>query len=311
MTQERKDAWGWALVVLLVTAMACLLFLPGCSGFNSAFGEDVKHRVIGAESNVTDSFVDQKAGETKANRGTTVKITSPAAVPVANPTTHPAPVAIETPVQVNIGDKSITAPPGSSVEMTVNNETEAVPTRIEHNRIAIAKGASMQSSEPSTGNFDASAPTVSLAGTKGQGGGGKASGGGVGFSWENILPDASPLAFIIGITGLVVMVLGGVVWFFKKTDIKSPLIIIGFGALIVGYAVIVDEYPWAFLLVAFVAAILWALWWYSRQEHTALSEMIWGVETATPETQKEIKAKMKDSPRSAVIKKVVTNIKES
>jgi hypothetical protein len=302
----RRAIW---IAVYVAMAIVWLHVLAGC-GMNGLFADSTGHSITGASVNLSDSFKDQKASPVRQDKGTTIKVTSPAAVPVANPTTHPAPVAIEQPVVIGVGDKTVTAPPGSTVEMHVSDATESVPEVVQHDRMAIAQGASMRAKEQTQGNFDASAPVASLSATKGQGGGAKGSGGAVGADWSSLIPAASKLAYAIGITGLVLIVVAIALWYFNKTNIKTPLIVAALGVLLIGFAVVVDEYPWALLLVLFVAAILWALWWYSKQDSTVLSELVWGVETASPTTQSEIKAKMKDSPKSATIKRVVTQVKE-
>jgi hypothetical protein len=190
------------------------------------------------------------------------------------------------------------------------NAVESVPTVIEHNRSAIAQGASLAAKEPTQGNFDASAPVASLSATKGQGGGAKGSGGTVGIDWTSIVPEMSPLAWVIGLAGLGIIFLALVLWWTNKANFKTPLIVAALGLLLIGLAVVIDKYPLAFVLALFLASILWALWWHSKQDTVTLTELSKGIETASPETQKEIKEKMKASPKSSVIKRVITRIKE-
>jgi hypothetical protein len=302
---------------VLLLLIATLALSAGCASWRYA------HQVDGGSVNAVDNVARKGPGADKS-RTTTIRVTPPnvPSVPMT-PTTHPsvapAPTAPTTslapagdPVKVVFGGQGIQAPAGSGVEFIIDEKGVQTGEEYRHDRTANGNGATLRTDSPNgTTGFTGALPDISLPKTPGESGGAGTDGGDFAASITNILPQASRVAYIFMVAGLLGLITAGVYFYITKNWAKT-LIIAGIAGVLIAVGVLLDRYPWVFVLALLAGAAGLALWFYIHRRDQALTAVVAGVENAPADAASAVKNAIADAGGSVpAVKAVISAIKDA
>jgi hypothetical protein len=192
--------------------------------------------------------------------------------PLARPSPHP--VYVETQTEIKFGEKSIKAPPGSTVKVQFN-EAERKPTTVAKRTDRAVGTGSGYSSATEGVKADTTAPNVSLTSE----GGMMSTGGTFDFS-AKALAKGPTVLYVVG--GIAILV-GLVIAIALKQYVWGGALA-GGGLVLIGVAVLFESYPWV-VFIGLAAVIGVAVWYVLRvrgnaQAGATLQTVIQAVEAA-------------------------------
>lgn len=302
---------------LFLTGILATTFLTGCAGIGSAHTE-----VTPASTKVEQTHEMDNPG-TITDRVINIQVNPKAEVtpalkakPLANyivneglsePVTAAPTVDDPESTSLEINGNKIKVPKGDSVSVSIKENIKESSKKVSDKASAEAKGAGIKTDGPGGDKFNASAPSVGLTGV------GTADGGDTTF--KGVVAAVKGGSYLLYWFGGILIVAGVLVGAGLK-EVKLGVAIAGGGGALIATAVLIEQFPWVFLLIPVAAIGIGAYsYFHLKSKNVALGTVATGIEdlaTTDPASAEKVKSSIADAAGKDYdkVKAEITKIKK-